>query len=105
MYVNKQQDNWVKLLPNTQFVYNSARQESTGVTPFFANKGYEPVAYTTTRPSTEKTQSAMVQAKALRKIHTQLIRKAQETNEQMKSHQDQRRSQEPSLEEGDKVYL
>jgi hypothetical protein len=41
-YCNYQQDNWSELLPLAEFTYNNAPSESTGVSPFFANKGYHP---------------------------------------------------------------
>ena len=41
-YTNYQQDNWSSLLPLAEFAYNNANNESTGVSPFFANKGYHP---------------------------------------------------------------
>jgi transposase InsO family protein len=40
-YVNFQQDDWVVLLPAAQLAYNTAPTETTRVTPFFANYGYE----------------------------------------------------------------
>ena len=40
IYCNYQQDNWSKLLPLTEFAYNNAPSATTGVSPFFANKGY-----------------------------------------------------------------
>ena len=39
---NYQQDNWSDLLPLTEFAYNNAPSATTGVSPFFANKGYHP---------------------------------------------------------------
>ncbi len=39
-YCNYQQDNWSMLLPLAEFAYNNAPSETTGVSPFFANKGY-----------------------------------------------------------------
>jgi len=42
VYCNYQQDNWSKLLPLMKFVYNNALSATTGVSPFFANKGYHP---------------------------------------------------------------
>jgi hypothetical protein len=42
MYCNYQQDDWADLLPLVEFVYNNAPHDSTGVSPFFANKGYHP---------------------------------------------------------------
>jgi len=40
VYCNYQQDNWSKLLPLAEFAYNNALSATTGVSPFFANKGY-----------------------------------------------------------------
>jgi len=42
VYCNYQQDNWSKLLPLAEFAYNNAPSATTGVSPFFANKGYHP---------------------------------------------------------------
>jgi hypothetical protein len=40
MYCNYQQDNWVNLLPIAKFAYNNISHATTGVSPFYANKGY-----------------------------------------------------------------
>src|SRR6266436_7373514 len=42
VYMNYQQDDWVTLLPMAKFTYNNAMNVTTGVSPFFANKGYHP---------------------------------------------------------------
>jgi len=42
VYCNYQQDNWFELLPLVEFAYNNASSATTGVSPFFANKGYHP---------------------------------------------------------------
>jgi len=39
-YCTYQQDNWSELLPLAEFAYNNTPNASTGVLPFFANKGY-----------------------------------------------------------------
>src|SRR5258707_6873442 len=41
-YTNYQQDDWSSLLPLVEFAYNNAMNETTGVSTFFANKGYHP---------------------------------------------------------------
>ena len=41
-YCNYQQDNWSELLPLAEFAYNNAPSATTGVSLFFANKGYHP---------------------------------------------------------------
>ena len=42
VYYNYQQDNWSELLPLMEFAYNNALSATTGISPFFANKGYHP---------------------------------------------------------------
>ena len=42
VYYNYQQDNWSELLPLVEFAYNNALSATTGISPFFANKGYHP---------------------------------------------------------------
>lgn len=42
IYTSYQQDNWAPLLPIAEFAYNNAPNNSTGISPFFANKGYHP---------------------------------------------------------------
>ena len=41
-YVNYEQDNWVDLLPIAEFEANSDRNDSSGIAPFLATKGYHP---------------------------------------------------------------
>ena len=36
------QDNWVRLLPIAEFADNNSITSTTGVTPFFTNKGFHP---------------------------------------------------------------
>ena len=40
VYCNYQQNNWSELLPLAEFAYNNALSATTGVSLFFANKGY-----------------------------------------------------------------
>src|SRR5579875_422836 len=42
IYCSYQQDDWARLLPITEFAYNNALNASTGISLFFANKGYHP---------------------------------------------------------------
>jgi hypothetical protein len=39
-YINYKQINWVSLLSTAQLVYNSAATATTGISPFYANYGY-----------------------------------------------------------------
>src|ERR1700720_3944057 len=42
IYCNYQQDSWYELLTLAEFAYNNALSATTGISPFFANKGYHP---------------------------------------------------------------
>ena len=42
IFCNYQQDNWHTLLPLAKFTYNNTPSSTTGISPFFANKGYHP---------------------------------------------------------------
>ena len=42
IYCNYQHSNWSDLLPLTEFAYNNTPNTTTGVSPFFTNKGYNP---------------------------------------------------------------
>jgi len=42
IYCDYHQDNWSQLLPLAEFVYNNAKNASTGMSPFYANYGYHP---------------------------------------------------------------
>ena len=40
VYCNYQQSNWSNLLPIVEFAYNNTPNATTGLSPFYANKGY-----------------------------------------------------------------
>jgi hypothetical protein len=104
-YVNEQQDNWVELLPLAQFAYNSARSESTQTTPFFANYGYEPEAYRQPRKDDTKAEQATLLVEKLQGLHTHLATDIEFNNQRSAAYANKKRSMEPPLKRGDKVYL
>jgi hypothetical protein len=104
-YVNQQQDNWVALLPLAQFAYNSAKSEPIGTSPFFANYGYDPEAYRQPRKDKEMAEQAMIMVQRLQRLHRQLAADIEFNNLRTTAHANKKRSMEPPLEKGDKVYL
>ena len=42
IFCNYQKDNWSEILSLAEFTYNNSPSATTGITPFFANKGYHP---------------------------------------------------------------
>ena len=104
-YVNYRQDNWAELLLLAQFAYNSADTDSTKVSPFFANYGFNPKAYRTPLPATHQSAEATVRAKELKALHQQLALDIRFYAERSASYYNKGRSVGPTLKKGDKVYL
>ena len=44
-YCSWKQDDWDKLLPLAEYAYNSAISETSKMSPFYANYGFEPKQY------------------------------------------------------------
>jgi hypothetical protein len=68
-YVNYKQNNWVELLPLAQYTYNNAESEGTGITSFFANYGYMPIAYKAPLIDSAHAQGAIIKVKELKTLH------------------------------------
>lgn len=104
-YINYQQSDWCKHLSIAQFAYNSSTHSSTGMTPHFANYGYEP-HFSLNLPHTTKGNSpALDRAKLLKELHEEVkynIALAQENH--IKYH-DINVLPGPSFKIGDKVWL
>ena len=102
-YVDKQQDNWVSLLPVAQFAYNSARGETLGQSPFEVVYGFQPKAFTyhgdTTNPE------ANLSASELTELHEEVRRDLDFTRWRMSVYANINRSEGPDLKEGDNAYL
>ncbi len=104
MYCNYQQDNWASLLPLGEFAYNNTPNATTGVSPFFANKGYHPSI--SVHPERD-----LVSARA-REFVTDLDALHQELRKQMAAAQaryqgpaDARRTPDPKINIGDQVFI
>jgi hypothetical protein len=41
-HINYLQDDWVEWLPLAEFTMNNQASETMGLSPFFANKGFDP---------------------------------------------------------------
>src|SRR5258705_12184084 len=88
-YTNNEQANWALLLPQVEFTYNNTVSTTTGISPFFMNKGYHPRLSTNLlAPSlSSEAQCYMVD---LDQLHSQLkvlITEAQECYQKAVDHQ------------------
>jgi len=71
-YVNYLQDDWADWLPIAEFASNNHTSETTAVSPFFANLGYDPhwqFDLSASLPNQVEDQQARSAAKALTEIH------------------------------------
>ena len=102
-YVNFEQDNWVDLLPTAQMAYNASKTNTTEVSPFFANYGYEPELRQ--GPAAAGVPRAAVRADRLHEVHSMLRNTLEFVRERMREHYDKHRLEGPRLKEGDKVFL
>ena len=105
-YVNFKQNNWVEWLPMAKFAFNSTEGSTTGVTPFYANKGYNPTAYGEPIEDDINNPDARERAKQIKEIQSQLSKDAKWFGERMARYYNKHRIEDdPNLKEGDKVYL
>jgi len=104
VYCNYQQDNWSELLPLAEFAYNNAPSATTGVSPFFANKGYHPNI--TVHPERNIASSrARDFAVDLDELQSTLKAEISTAQQRYQKSADARRSPTPDFKVGDKVFV
>ena len=104
VYCNYQQDNWSELLPLAEFAYNNAPSATTGVSPFFTNKGYHPNI--TVHPKCDIASSrARDFAVDLNKLQITLKAKISAAQQRYQKSTDARHSPAPDFKVGDKVFV
>src|SRR5258707_7398729 len=103
-YTNYQQDNCALVLPLAEFTYNNAASTTTGISPFFANKGYHPRLSTNLLALSSSSEAQRYMAD-LDQLHSQLkvsIAEAQECYQKAVDHQ---WMLSPAFRIGDHVYV
>lgn len=113
-FMNFHQDNWVQWLPLAEFAANNVISETTGVSPFFANYGFNPRLGTEpTKPcppnlsQAQKRQfyRANVVADRFERIITQLKALARQSAARYEEYANESREDAPRYQEGDQVYI
>jgi len=104
IYCNYQQDNWSELLPLAEFAYNNAPSATTGISPFFANKGYHPnlLVYLERDIASSRARDFVVNLDELQGTLKEEIAKAQM---QYQPSADSRRQQPPNFQVGQPVFI
>src|SRR5258708_8948811 len=102
--MNYQQDNWAPLLPLVEFTYNNAASTTTGISPFFTNKGYHPrLSMNLLALSlSSEAQHYMVD---LDQLHSQLKVLIAEAQEHYQKAADRQQIPSPAFRIGDCVYV
>ena len=111
-YVNYAQNDWVDHLPMAEFLANNHINESTGMTPFFADNGFHP--WTGVKPPQAYQQGASQKAKLL--AADRIVANQKETvsylqdqltwSQQEQAHwANQNRQPHPEYKVGDVVYM
>ena len=104
IYSNYQQDNWSELLPLTEFSYNNAPSATTGVSPFFANKGYHPNI--TVHPERDLSSArAREYSVDLDSLHQFLCKEMAHAQERYQGPTDARRSLAPDFKVSDQAFI
>ncbi len=104
VYTNYQQDDWATLLPMAEFTYNNAMNVTTGVSPFFANKGYhlEFTADLQVKTSLAEAQAFMADLEC---IQAELKENIAQAQERYWKNADMHRTEAPKLKIGHSVTL
>jgi hypothetical protein len=104
MYCNYQQDDWSELLPLAKFAYNNTQSATTGISPFFTNKGYHPNI--TVHPERDLSSTkARDFAVNLDKLHEELQLQIAEAQKRYQRPADARWALAPDFKVGDLVFV
>src|SRR6266436_5666203 len=104
VYTNYQQDNWATLLPMAEFTYNNAMNATTGVSPFFANKGYHLDLTVDLQVETSSAEAQTFVAD-LEHVQAELKENITQAQERYWKNADKHRTEAPKLKIGDQAYV
>src|SRR5260221_2653769 len=103
-YMDYQQDNWAPLLPLAEFTYNNAVSATTGISLFFANKGYH-LRLSTNLLASSSSSEAQRYMSDLDQLHSQLKVSIAEAQECYQKAVDRQQIPSPAFRIGDHVYV
>jgi len=86
-FVGHKQDNWVGLLPMAEFAYNNLVTTGNGMSPFYANYGFHPVASDPAVVGPPNLASVLY-AYWMHVVHKESSRKLEAAQEQMRRYAD-----------------
>jgi len=103
-FVSRDQDDWVRLLPMAEFAYNNSVTVGNGMSPFYANYGFHPVAMDLA--STEPLNPASkVYTHWMHTVHDESRKGLEEAQERIRRYTEPNRKTPPAYQVGDLVML
>src|SRR5260221_6352263 len=103
-YTNYQQDDWAMLLLMAEFAYNNAMNAMTGVSPFFANKGYH-LEFTVDLQADTLSAEAQMFMVDLECTQAELKENIAQAQERYQKNVDKHRAEAPKLKVSDQAYV
>jgi len=103
-FVSKEQDDWKRLLPMAEFAYNNSATTGNGMSPFYANYGFHPVAVGPALSEPFNPASA-THGHWMHAVHDEARLGLQEARERMRRYTDPEQKAPPAYQVGDLVML
>jgi len=103
-FTNHEQNDWVSLLPLAEFACNNSVTPGTGLSPFYANYGFNPNA---TNPAAVNVlnPASKVYAHWMHTVHDEARKGLKTARERMRRYADPNRKEAPAYQVGDLVML
>jgi len=103
-FVSKEQNDWVHLLPMAKFAYNNSVTTGNGMSPFYANYSFHPVAMGPA--STEPLNPASrVYAHWMHAVHDESREGLKQAQERIRRYTDPARKEPPAYQVGDRLVM
>ena len=103
-FVSKEQDDWKRLLPMAEFAYNNSATTGNGMSPFYANYGFHPVAGGPAL-SEPLNPASTAYGHWMQAVHDEARIGLEEARERMRRYTDPGRTEPPAYQVGDLVML
>ena len=104
MYVDFYQEDWVRWLPFAEFAYNNRKHSATGMSPFYAEYGYNP-SFSVDPVQSQSVPAADARLEHIHQTQQELQSLLELAAERMKRFHDEWVDESPDYVIGDKVFL